>query len=198
MSHVIVLSGLMALLEDLRPGPIKSYNYLKEKKYLSNLMSKRILLVGGGSGGHVFPLIAVAEALRTADAGVELLVLGNGPFLADAVTAAGLPYKTVKAGKLRRYFSFWTFLAPFQAIIGFFQSLWILFVYMPDAIFTKGGYTSIMPSFVARLYFIPVYPPRVVFGPGCGKKVKKKGKKKIFNIFKPPAKFFPPPPGGGG
>ncbi|KKS13311.1 MAG: hypothetical protein UU70_C0018G0004 [Candidatus Yanofskybacteria bacterium GW2011_GWA1_41_6] len=198
MSHVIVLSGLMALLEDLRPGPIKSYNYLKEKKYLSNLMSKRILLVGGGSGGHVFPLIAVAEALRTADAGVELLVLGNGPFLADAVTAAGLPYKTVKAGKLRRYFSFWTFLAPFQAIIGFFQSLWILFVYMPDAIFTKGGYTSIMPSFVARLYFIPVYTHESDSVPGLANKVISKVAKTVFTSFESTAKYFSPRPDGRG
>ena len=153
-------------------------------------MSKRIMLVGGGSGGHVFPLVAVAEALHTADPNVELMVLGNGPFLAEAVATTGLPFKTIQAGKFRRYFSLWTLLAPFQAIIGFFQSLWILFSYMPDAIFTKGGYASVMPALVAKLYFIPVYTHESDSVPGLANKFISKLAVKVFTSFESTSKYF--------
>lgn len=153
-------------------------------------MSKRILLVGGGSGGHIFPLIAVAEALRSADSNMELMVLGSGPFLADAVKSAGLPFKRIQAGKLRRYFSFWTILAPFQSLIGFFQSLWILFLYMPDAIFTKGGYASVMPALVAKLYFIPIYTHESDSVPGLANKIISKLAKTVFISFDSTAKYF--------
>lgn len=160
-------------------------------------MSKRIVLVGGGSGGHIFPLMAVAEALRTANPDVELMVLGNGPFLADAATTAGLSFKTVQAGKLRRYFSFLTLLAPFQTIIGFFQSLWILFVYMPDAIFTKGGYASVMPALAAKIYMIPVYTHESDSVPGLANKFISGLATTVFISFESTAKYFNPPTGGG-
>ena len=153
-------------------------------------MSKRIVLVGGGSGGHVFPLMAVATALRTVDPGVELMVLGNGPFLVDAVTVAGLPYKTIWASGLRRYFSFRTLLTPFQIIIGFFQSLWILLAYMPDAMFTKGGYTSVMPALVARLYLIPVYTHESDSTLGLANKFISKLARTVFTSFESTAKYF--------
>lgn len=146
--------------------------------------------MGGGSGGHVFPLMAVAEALRTADPGVELLVLGDGPFLASAAATAGLPFKTVQAGKLRRYFSLWTLLSPFQAIAGFFQSLWILFAYMPDVMFTKGGYASVMPALVAKLYMIPVYTHESDSIPGLANKFISKLAVTVFTSFESTAQYF--------
>lgn len=153
-------------------------------------MPKRILLVGGGSGGHVFPLMAVAEALRMADSSVELMMLGDGPFLADAAKISGVPYKTIQAGKLRRYFSLWTLLAPFQTIAGFFQSLWILFVYMPDVIFTKGGYASVMPALVAKLYMIPVYTHESDSVPGLANKFISGLATAVFTSFESTAKYF--------
>ena len=154
-------------------------------------MSKRIVLVGGGSGGHVFPLVAVAEVLRTADPSVELMMLGNGPFLTGAATTAGLPYKTIQAGKLRRYFSLWTLLAPFQTIVGFLQSLWILFSYMPDVMFTKGGYASVMPALVAKIYMIPVYTHESDSVPGLANKFISKLAKTVLTSFESTAKYFP-------
>ncbi len=153
-------------------------------------MSKRILLVGGGSGGHIFPIMAVADALRSADSSVELMILGNGPFLATAAGTAGLPFKTIQAGKFRRYFSLWTMLAPFQMIVGFFQSLWILFVYMPDVMFTKGGYASVMPVLVAKLYFIPIYTHESDSIPGLANKFISRLATIVFTSFESTAKYF--------
>jgi UDP-N-acetylglucosamine--N-acetylmuramyl-(pentapeptide) pyrophosphoryl-undecaprenol N-acetylglucosamine transferase len=160
-------------------------------------MSKRILLVGGGSGGHVFPLMAVAEALRAIDPNVELMVLGSGPFLAEAATTAGLSFKTIQASGLRRYFSFRTLLTPFQIIIGFFQSLWILFSYMPDVMFTKGGYASVAPALVAKLYFISIYTHESDSTPGLANRFISKLARVVFTSFESTTKYFNPPAGGG-
>ena len=69
----------------------------------------RILLLGGGTGGHVFPLIAVAKSLRETarveNMEVDLLVMGDGEFIEKAAEVNQLPFKRILAGKLRRYFS---------------------------------------------------------------------------------------------
>ena len=146
-------------------------------------MAKRILLVGGGSGGHVFPLMAVASSLRALDPSVDLMVLGEGPFLAQACADNNLSYKTILAGKLRRYFSLWSLLDPFKLIIGFFQSLWILFWYMPDAVFTKGGYVSVAPALVAWLYFIPIRTHESDSVPGAANRFIGHLAKTVFTAF---------------
>ncbi len=153
-------------------------------------MAKRILLVGGGSGGHVFPLMAVAQSLRKLDPTAELLVLGEGPFLAAACKANDLRYKTIYAGKFRRYFSLLSVLDPFKAIAGFFQSLWYLVWYLPDAVFSKGGYVSVMPALVARLYFIPVYTHESDSVPGLANSFIGKMAKTVFISFESAAKYF--------
>ncbi len=69
-------------------------------------LTYRIMLLGGGSGGHVFPLIAVANALRekSQQMGVplELMILGEGKFMENAAADNGVVFKSVMAGKLRR------------------------------------------------------------------------------------------------
>jgi len=153
-------------------------------------MAKRILLVGGGSGGHVFPLIAVAQSLQKKDPSLELVALGEGQFMATAIASTGITYRTILAGKMRRYFSLWSILDPFKAVAGFFQSLWWLFWYMPDAVFCKGGYVSVMPALVARLYFIPVYAHESDSTPGVSNRFIGKFAKTVFISFEDTAKYF--------
>ncbi len=118
----------------------------------------RIVLSGGVSGGHTFPLIAVARALRTQfPAGVEFLFIGSkGRFESESMSAEGIPAKYVLTGKLRRYFSFLNFIDPLKVPIGFVQALWHLFVFMPDAVFAKGGSASVPVVLAAWVYRIPI------------------------------------------
>jgi len=120
----------------------------------------RIVLTGGGTGGHIFPLITVAkkitEKMRSGEP-VEFLFIGpKGKLEEELMAQAGIPTKTVLTGKLRRYFSFHHFSDPIKILIGIAQALWHLLVYMPDVIFSKGGYASIPVVLVGWLYRIPI------------------------------------------
>ncbi len=154
----------------------------------------RILLLGGGSGGHVFPLMAVAAALqeKAQQAGIplELMVLGEGKFMENAAAEAGLPYKPIMAGKLRRYFSPLTILDIFKIPIGFAQSLWHIFWFMPDVVFAKGGYASLPGALVSRLYFIPLFVHESDSVPGLANRILGKLAKTVFISFKSSEKYF--------
>lgn len=118
----------------------------------------RIVLTGGLSGGHTFPLIAIARAIR-ARAGMpaDFLYIGSrGQFEENAMTAEGIPARYVLSGKIRRYFSLQNLVDPFKVPIGFLQSLWHLFRYMPDAVFAKGGSVSIPVCLAAWALRIPI------------------------------------------
>ena len=143
----------------------------------------RILLVGGGSGGHVYPVIAIASALKERSGDVELMLLGDDKFMRQAAQENGIKFRSILAGKLRRYFSFLAILDIFKFPVGFLQSLWHIFWFMPDAVFAKGGYVSIMPALVAKLYFIPLYIHESDSTPGLANKLLGRLAYKIFISF---------------
>ena len=118
----------------------------------------RVVLTGGISGGHTFPLIAVARSLRKRyPQGIEFLFIGSrGYFEGPAMADEHIPAKYVLTGKLRRYFSLLNFIDPFKVPLGTLQALWHLFVFMPDAVFAKGGSASVPVVVAAWIYRIPV------------------------------------------
>ncbi len=118
----------------------------------------RIVLTGGVSGGHTFPLIAVAEriAVQTNNSTEFLFIGPKGRFGAEAMQERGIEVRLVATGKLRRYFSFQNFIDPFLIPLGIIQSLWHLYRFLPDAVFSKGGSASVPVVIAAWLYRIPV------------------------------------------
>lgn len=154
----------------------------------------RILLLGGGSGGHVFPLIAVADALKEkaqqTGTPLELMVLGEGKFMEKAAAEKGIVFKSVMAGKLRRYLSLLTILDIFKMPVGFFQALWHIFWFMPDVVFAKGGYASLPGALVAKIYFIPLFVHESDSVPGLANRVLGKLAKTVFVSFNSSQKYF--------
>ncbi len=122
------------------------------------MASIRIVLTGGVSGGHLFPLLSVAESIRKKARGdVEFLFIGpGGSFGSEAMERAGISTKKILSGKMRRYFSFANLTDPLKVPIGVIQSLWHLLWFMPDAVFSKGGSGSVPVVIAARIYRIPV------------------------------------------
>ena len=122
-------------------------------------MKKRIVLAGGGTGGHLFPLLTIAEYLRNSDNGsdFEFLFIGpKGEFEDRLMRENSIPQKNIKCGKLRRYFSLHYIADLIKIPIGFFQSLWYLYRFMPDVVFAKGGFASVPVALAAWIYKIPV------------------------------------------
>ncbi len=151
-------------------------------------------MVGGGSGGHAYPLVAIARALQerasTKNIQLELMMLGEGSFLKRAAEENKIPYRIIFAGKLRRYLSYQTILDLVKIPIGFLQSLWYVFWFMPDAVFSKGGYDSFFPSFIAWLFFIPVYTHESDSIPGLANTMLGKIANKVFISFNNADKYF--------
>lgn len=118
----------------------------------------RIVLTGGISGGHTFPLVAVSRSIRKKLGGnVEFLFVGSrGKFESTAMAQEGIRTKYILTGKWRRYFSFQNFIDLFRVPLGFLQSLWILLFFMPDAVFSKGGSASVPVVLASWVYRIPV------------------------------------------
>ncbi|HLB51211.1 MAG TPA: undecaprenyldiphospho-muramoylpentapeptide beta-N-acetylglucosaminyltransferase [Patescibacteria group bacterium] len=136
----------------------------------------RIVLTGGGSGGHTFPLIAVAQALRAKDPSVELFYIGvRGQLFAQtqkAFETEKIPARYIFAGKLRRYASFSHITDLFFKMpISMIQSLWHVLWLMPDAVFSKGGYGSVPVVIAARLYRIPVLTHESDARPGWANRI---------------------------
>lgn len=120
----------------------------------------RIVFVGSGTGGHFYPLMAIAEALRANDAqsgtNADLYFIGPEPYDADALAAQRITYVYCPAGKRRVYRSFRNVIDLFKTaygiLVAFVKLLWLY----PDAVMSKGGYTSVPVILAAWLLRIPI------------------------------------------
>jgi UDP-N-acetylglucosamine--N-acetylmuramyl-(pentapeptide) pyrophosphoryl-undecaprenol N-acetylglucosamine transferase len=117
----------------------------------------RIVLTSGGTGGHLFPLVVVAEKIKEKQPDAELLFIGPKGLLEESLMKKNnIPVNKILVGKFRRYFSFSNFLDIFKIPIGIIQSLWYLLKYMPDVIFSKGSYASLPVVIAGWIYQIPI------------------------------------------
>src|SRR6266508_264133 len=116
----------------------------------------RVLLVGGGTGGHISPLLAIAEALREIDPEVGFLFLGGQRGQeAELVPAAGIPFHATPMPSLRDPESRMALLRTFIAVpLAFFAALVALFRFRPDVCCTTGGVVAIPVTLAARLLFV--------------------------------------------
>jgi len=116
----------------------------------------RVLVSGGGTGGHIYPALAVATQLRTEYA-AEILVLGSDDGLeTELVPAAGFRLATVQAGKLRRYISWQTVTGVLRVPVGMWQAVNIVRAFRPHVAFTSGGYVAVPAGLAARLNGVPL------------------------------------------
>lgn len=161
-------------------------------------MSKkiRIVLTGGGSGGHIYPLLAVAEDIRNwandYKKDVEITYMGPKDNHSLIFVQKGFDISHIVSGKIRRYFSFQNFLDIPKLFIGFFDALIKLYFIMPDAVFSKGGTGAFPVVLAASFYRIPIIIHESDARPGLTNLVSSYFAKKIFVSFPSVTKYFNP------
>lgn len=151
---------------------------------------KRILLTGGGSGGHIFPLLAVAEELKDKP-GVELRFFGARDIYADYFKREGIAVSYITAAKLRRYFD-WRNLIDFpKLILSFFQTLIKVFWFMPDLAFSKGGSGALPVVWACWFYRVPTIIHESDAVPGLANIISARFASGIKLAFNGAKKYFP-------
>jgi len=118
----------------------------------------RILLTGGGTYGHIIPSIAVAKKIKsTTKEKVDFLFIGSADKNARTLLEAeDIKVKNIACGKFRRYLSFRNFTDIFKLVLGIIQSMWIVFWFMPDVVFSKGGFASFPGAFASWFFRCPI------------------------------------------
>lgn len=167
-------------------------------------MRKTIILVGGGSGGHLTPLLSVAEAIKSRDATARIVFMGQKGENLHEVMAKDVIDETVliSAGKFRRYHgeSFLQHVLDVKTIalnvrdlFRFLHGLWdswsILRKYKPTVIFLKGGFVSVPVGVVARFQKVPYITHDSDAIPGLANRLTAKHAK--YNLTALPSELYP-------
>lgn len=118
----------------------------------------RVIIAGGGTGGHIFPAIAIANALKQEHNAIEILFVGaNGKMEMEKVPQAGYPIKGLDIAGLDRQ-SLWRNLSlPIKLVKSFLQVRLIIDKFRPDAVIGVGGYSSFPVLRYAQSKRIPTF-----------------------------------------
>lgn len=150
-----------------------------------------IVFTGGGTGGHIFPGLAVVDELRSKTES-EIVWIGSSRGIdRELVEGNGVRFYGISSGKLRRYVSFRNFIDIFRIIAGFFSAFFLLLKLKPILVFSKGGFVSVPPCLAARVLHIPVITHECDFSPGLATRINARFASEIFVSYKETGMSFP-------
>lgn len=155
----------------------------------------KIIFTGGGSGGHFYPIIAVAESIQKIAKEKKLITpemyfFAPSPYNQGLLYDHNIQYKKIVAGKMRRYFSLLNFTDIFKTIWGILGATLDVFDIYPDVIFSKGGYGSFPVLVAARFLRIPVLIHESDSAPGRVNKWAGKFAARVAISYKEASKYF--------
>lgn len=159
-----------------------------------------IVFAGGGTGGHIYPGLAVVAELRkklesngiTKDKYSVIWIGSKNGMDKDIVEKDGSIDKFIgiSCGKLRRYFSFKNIIDLFKIAAGFISSFFILLKLKPAMLFSKGGFVSVPPCYASKALKIPVFTHECDFSPGLATRLNSRCATKILVSFEKTKSFF--------
>lgn len=159
----------------------------------------RVVLTGGGTGGHIYPLLSIAKALREkvkgTDIKLELIYIGVAGDYAPLFEEEGIRVKEISGGKLRRYVSLQNIIDIPKFFWGILQSWILLYRYMPDAIFSKGGTGSLPVVLMGCFYRIPIMIHESDTVPGLNNIIASKFASRVAVSFESALTYFHPQKG---
>lgn len=154
----------------------------------------KILFTGGGTGGHIYPIIAIVREIKKLqlEGGAErfeFFYIGpEDDFSSSLLSQEGIRAKTISAGKLRRYWNWQSVLANlvdllFKIPLGIAQAFVYIFFLAPDLIFSKGGYGSLPAVIAGWIFQTPIFLHESDIIPGFSNKILNKFALEIFVSF---------------
>ncbi|HWR32494.1 MAG TPA: undecaprenyldiphospho-muramoylpentapeptide beta-N-acetylglucosaminyltransferase [Chitinophagaceae bacterium] len=155
-------------------------------------MSKRVIIAGGGTGGHIFPAIAIANALKKIDSTIEILFVGaKGRMEMEKIPLAGYQIEGLDIAGFNRSSLIKNISLPFKLVKSFLQVRKIIKQFRPDAAIGVGGYSSYPVLKVAQGKGIPTFIHESNSFAGKSNKMLGKKATKIFTGTGSMEKFFP-------
>lgn len=156
------------------------------------------VFAGGGTGGHIYPGLAVADELRLLasknNQEIKIVWLGNSSGMdKNLVEKSGSvdEFIGIPSGKLRRYFSFKNFSDLFKIFAGLIKSFFTLLKLKPAVLFSKGGFVSVPPCVAAKLLRIPVFTHECDFTPGLATRLNSRFATKILVSYEETKTYLP-------
>ena len=153
---------------------------------------KRIILSGGGTGGHIYPAISIANEIKNRDNNSEILFVGaKDKMEMNIVPIHGFKILGLWISGFNRKNIFKNLLVPFKLLVSTFQAIIIIKKFNPNVVVGTGGYASGPTLFVANLFKIPTLIQEQNSYPGITNKILSKKVKTICVAYKNLDKFFP-------
>jgi UDP-N-acetylglucosamine--N-acetylmuramyl-(pentapeptide) pyrophosphoryl-undecaprenol N-acetylglucosamine transferase len=152
----------------------------------------RVILSGGGTGGHIFPAVAIANAIKESVPQAEIMFVGaKGRMEMEKVPAAGYPIEGLWISGLQRRLTADNLLFPFKVISSLYKARKIIKSFKPDVVVGTGGYASGPTLRVASLLGIPTLIQEQNSFPGITNKMLASKADKICVAYPGMEKFFP-------
>lgn len=152
----------------------------------------RVILTGGGTGGHVYPALAIGAAIRSASPGVELLYLGTARGLeADVVPRAGVPFQQVRAAGVLGRTPLQAAAALGRTALGCLDARAAIVRFRPDLVVATGGYVAAPVAVAAWLSRVPVAIQEQNAVPGLTNRLLSRIARLVFLPFPEAAAHFP-------
>lgn len=155
-------------------------------------MSRRVLISGGGTGGHIYPAISIANEFKKRNEEYQILFVGaKGRMEMKKVPKNGYKIKGIWITGINRKNIFSNILFPFKLIISLIQSFFIVIKFNPDIAIGTGGFASGPALIISHFFNKPILLQEQNSFPGITNKILSKYAKKIFVAYENMDKFFP-------
>jgi len=152
----------------------------------------RILFTGGGTGGHIYPILAVFRSLKhRLGNDTEYYFIGPKTAGIETLTQEGIRVITIVAGKIPRYITPRLFIEFVKIPFGIAWAIIALWRIMPDVVFGKGGFGMVPVVLAARLFTIPIVIHESDSVPGLSTKIAARFANTITTSFQETAAWFP-------